>query len=574
MSDDMGKDGFEPVTGDSDPAGEEAAIGRLALEFAHRKPSGPDERIRAARRLADVGVTDPIEVAAILRCGETTAREALAAIDVSPGTSAVRKPTKRTMEAWARRLAGLDTLINSPPDATGSDSFTTRPAAPRVTLSRSRGSTTIRFQLDATGATRYRWKLSTQSNWTELAAGVASGSFTGARGTRITVQAQARNDSGYGPTGSNSIQGAPALPGKPSITDTPSKRSVEVDVSSANAASIDVTLTGGGLGPGGVRKTVNGSGGTVEFTGLSPDTAYTITAVGTNAEDEDGPSATDSGRTLATTPPGPVRIVIDQVDEDSARIRVSSARATRIDVRVGSLGQQGATSYRVNDDDDTRTISGLASGTTYAVTATATNEDSPPDATGSDSFTTDEPAPTVPTFSLRASSGSVIVRQLSADNATRYTAQLSESSSFPSSSRLTLSTTGSQITFQNLTPGTRYYVRANATGPGGTSGWSATDDIVVPLDAPTLSLLAPVAGSITAAVSAVAGATGYRIEISQNQFFSSGVRSATRSSPGSVTFSNLAAGTWYGRARATRGSIVSAWSTRESVTVRSDPGPP
>lgn len=108
----MGKDRFEPVTGDSDPAGEEAAIGRLALEFAHRKPSGPDERIRAARRLADVGVTDPIEVAAILRCGETTAREALAAIDVSPGTSAVRKPTKRTMEAWARRLAGLDTLIN------------------------------------------------------------------------------------------------------------------------------------------------------------------------------------------------------------------------------------------------------------------------------------------------------------------------------------------------------------------------------------------------------------------------------------------------------------------------------
>jgi len=113
MTEDHGKDRLEPETGESDPTGKEAAIGRLALELARQKPSGPTERIYAARRLADVGVTDPVEVAALMRCGEWTAREALAAIDVRPGKSAARKPSKRTMEAWARRLAALDTLIGS-----------------------------------------------------------------------------------------------------------------------------------------------------------------------------------------------------------------------------------------------------------------------------------------------------------------------------------------------------------------------------------------------------------------------------------------------------------------------------
>jgi uncharacterized protein (TIGR02145 family) len=137
--------------------------------------------------------------------------------------------------------------------------------------------------------------------------------------------------------------------------------------------------------------------------------------------------------------------------------------------------------------------------------------------------------------------------------------------------------TGTNRQVSGLSEGTTYYWRVNATGPGGTSGWS--DDryfttSVSPPVPPTLS--SPSDGSIGVSTSptlswnSVNGASSYGLQVSTNSSFSSLVVSPSGITSTSYVLSGLSeGGTYYWRVNATGPGGTSGWSDDRYFTTGS-----
>jgi len=450
--------------------------------------------------------------------------------------------------------------------------------APTITLRRASGSTTVSVALGTVaGATSYRWRVGSTGAWNSG----QTGSFTGVRGSTHTVQGQARNAGGDSPIGSANIA-VPHLPGTPSLTLVVSGTSITATVGAGTGSvptSYSLRITGTGLAIGGITRTRN-TPGSETFSGLTRGGTYTVTATASNAEGTSA-AASRTAAIAALNPPGRPSLVLTVSGTTiTATVAAASTGGTPTGYRF-ELSEAASfpgmpsnpTTVKTRTTAGAVTFTGLDEGETYYVRVRASNADGNSSWSITRSLRVPVPSPPVPTFRVRSSSGSAIVDRLASTGATSFTVQLSESNTFPAGSTLVRTTTGTQVTFSNLTPGTTYYVRARANKTGASaSAYSSPSSVTITLDAPTLTLTSAVAGRIEATVTAVSGATGYEIQISQNQFFSSGVRSATRNASGTASFTGLVSGTWYGRARSTRGTQRSAWSTRQSVTVRDNGG--
>ncbi|MBN1893213.1 hypothetical protein JW906_01910, partial [bacterium] len=130
--------------------------------------------------------------------------------------------------------------------------------------------------------------------------------------------------------------------------------------------------------------------------------------------------------------------------------------------------------------------------------------------------------------------------------------------------------TATSYQVNGLSEGTTYYWRVNATGPGGTSGWS--DDwhfttVVSPPPVPTL--LSPSNGAMGVATgptlswNSMSGASSYGLQVSTDSIFTSLVSDQSEIIATSQQVSGLSEGTtYYWRVNATGSGGTSDWSER------------
>jgi YD repeat-containing protein len=214
-------------------------------------------------------------------------------------------------------------------------------------------------------------------------------------------------------------------------------------------------------------------------------------------------------------------------------------------------------------------ITGLINATTYYFRVRASNTAGTSASSQPFSVTTVVmPAPATPTV-VAGSLGADIfsLNWPSVTGAGNYSVDVSTSSAFDSGVTNMMSTTTTAL-LTGLQQGTTYYCRVRAIGAGGPSAPSPSLTVTTLLNSPAgLTATAITSTSFKATWSPIAGATGYRIDVSTNNLFSSGnvvTDQATASAEYNV--SPLAPGTtYYYRVKTVRGSIVSPYSTTASM---------
>ncbi|MGA9364840.1 MAG: LamG-like jellyroll fold domain-containing protein [Bacteroidota bacterium] len=265
----------------------------------------------------------------------------------------------------------------------------------------------------------------------------------------------------------------------------------------------------------------------------------------------------------------------------------------------------GATSYRLQVSTDTSfsptvfdqsgitttsySVSGLANSTTYYWHVNASNEGGPSAWSSTWSFTTLGPAPPAPTLLAPPNGMSDLeTNQMlywnASSGATSYQLQVSANSDFSTTVLNQSGITSTSYGVAGLANSTTYYWRVNATGPGGTSSWSATWSFTTespPQPPPIPTLLSPDNGaydlstSLTVSWNASSGATSYQLQVSTNSSFSSTVLNQSGITSTSYTVSGLANNTtYYWRVNATNAVATSNWSSTWSFTTISSPPPP
>lgn len=303
--------------------------------------------------------------------------------------------------------------------------------------------------------------------------------------------------------------------------------------------------------PGGI--TASAANSPISFTGLSPNTTYTFTVTATNG---DGTSAasevSNSITTSATVPDAPIIGTATKTGTTTATVAfgvpssdggypITQYTVTSLPGSVTATG----TSSPIN-------VTGLASGTAYTFTVTATNQvgtSSPSQA--SNSINTDfvnPNAPTEPTIGTATATGSTSA-------SLTFTAPSSDGG-YPITSYTVISTPGgitasgasSPISITGLTPGTEYTftvagVNSQGTGLQSESSNAITTDAAAP-SAP-LNVVATKTGSTTATVTFSeptlnngAAVTGYTVTSSPG-----GVTASGAGSPINIT--GLTPGTAY-----------------------------
>jgi hypothetical protein len=109
-------------------------------------------------------------------------------------------------------------------------------------------------------------------------------------------------------------------------------------------------------------------------------------------------------------------------------------------------------------------------------------------------------------------------------------------------------------------------VRAEHAAGGVTSTWSATQNVIVGLDAPVLHAITPhSSNAYTVTWESVSAATGYRLQESRSPDFAAATSYDLNHLRFGVT--NQAGGTWHYRVRATNATLTGAWSETRAVTV-------
>ena len=223
-------------------------------------------------------------------------------------------------------------------------------------------------------------------------------------------------------------------------------------------------------------------------------------------------SAPTLGDVLATGS-GTISVAWNSVTNSSG-YTVQYATNSAFTTGVGTVNMRGMS----------MTLSGLSANTLYyvRVMATGTGAYSNSDYSASKSATTDKIKLSAPTLGnvLATGSGTISVAWNSVTNFSGYTVQYATNSAFTTGVG-TANTTGTSMTLSGLSANTLYYVRVMAIGTGAYSNSdysaskSATTD-KVKLSAPTLTVGTVTTNSVTLSWNAITGASGYRIEKSDD----------------------------------------------------------
>ncbi|MBQ9875136.1 MAG: hypothetical protein IJM30_11820 [Thermoguttaceae bacterium] len=442
------------------------------------------------------------------------------------------------------------------------------------------GETQVVLNIGAvTGATQYSLNYGTDPNflsysrktYTSAGSKTITGLTTGAT-YYFRVKA---SGSGYADSDWRTIS---AVPGgnvqtldAPTVTATPDRESISVLVSAVENAAGYVLEYGTDPSFQTANSVVYSSSGRKSITGLAPDTTYYIrvkaTATGYNDSSWSVVSATTAGNVL-DAPALSCSVTTNQ-------ILATIGSVLNADYYVLEYGLDPTFDECVSQSfatSGTKTLSGLASGSTYylRVKATATGFDDSPWTSATATTQNNVQSLSAPTLSLSATKTAVVAKIGSVENATAYVLEYGEDPTFDESSIKTYASAGTK-TISGLSSGTTYYLRVKATASGyqdspWTSAEATTNSDVQTLAAPTVSV-SVTKTAIVAKIGAVENATAYVLEYSDDPTFDEyTIKNYT--SAGTKTISGLDPGTtYYLRVKATAsGYADSPWTSLEATT--------
>ena len=422
------------------------------------------------------------------------------------------------------------------------------------------------------GATGYRLDVATDAGFTSilssynnLAVAGTSQSVTGlTAGTPYHYRVRA--ESGAGTSGNSNVINTITLPAAPTATAATAVTATSFtanwgSVAGATGYRLDVSADNFSTFVSGFNNLAV-AGTSQSVTGLAGGTTYSYRV---RAEDASGPSANSNIITQLTIPVAPTATAATSVTGTSFTANwgsVTGATSYRLDVATDN----GFTTFVSGFNDLTvggtsQSVTGLSSGVTYyyrvrAVDATGTSANSN---TISQPTTSSAPIATaataITTTSFTANWGSVT-------GATGYRLDVSTDnfSTFVGGfNNLAVASTSQSVT--GLTPGTVYSYRVRAESGAGTSGNSnVINTITLPAAPAATAATGVTATSFTANWGSVTGATGYRLDVSSDNFstFVSGFNNLAVSTT-SQSVTGLAGGLTYSyRVRAEDASGTSA----------------
>ena len=322
-------------------------------------------------------------------------------------------------------------------------------------------------------------------------------------------------------------------------------------------------------------------------TGLSPVTTYYYRVRAYNGGGTSGNSGTIGVTTTVNPPAAPVANAASSVSSNSFTANWSSASGAtgyRLDVSTNNAFSSFQSGYQNLDVGNVLSLSvtGLSQATTYYYRLRAYNSAGASGNSGTISVTTTVNPPPAPVANAASgvSSSSFTANWSSASGATGYRLDVSTNNAFSSfqsgyqnldvGNVLSLSVTG-------LSPATTYYYRVRAYNSAGASGNSGTISVTTTVNPPPAPVANAASGvtsnSFTANWSSASGATGYRLDVSTNNTFSTYVAGYQDLDMGNVTSGSVsglrASTTYYYRVRAYNGGGTSGNSGTITVTTSS-----
>jgi hypothetical protein len=325
------------------------------------------------------------------------------------------------------------------------------------------------------------------------------------------------------------------------------------------------------------------SGTTQSVTGLSANTTYYYRVRAVNSGGTSGNSNTITVLSLPATPTANAASAITNTGFTANWSSVSGAASYRLDVSTVNTFASFVSGYNnLTVSTTSQTVSGLSANTTYYYRVRAVNSGggitsnsnviNPMTATAAPSANA---ATALATTSFTANWASV-------SGASGYRLDVSIVNTFASfvGSYNNLTVTGTSQSVTGLSAGTTYYYRVRAVNSAGTaSGNSSTiTTVTVPAAPGATEATAATTTSFTANWGAVTGATGYRLDVSTSNTFSSyvsGYNNLTVTATNRSVTGLTSGTTYYYRVRAVTSGGTSANSgTITTVTIPPTPTAP
>lgn len=320
-------------------------------------------------------------------------------------------------------------------------------------------------------------------------------------------------------------------------------------------------------------------------TGLSPGTTYyyrlrTANATGSSP---DSPSPVS----VTTVPPAPSLSAATAISGTGFTANWNAA-AGATEYRLDVSTHNGFTSFVPGYNDKivpasptSHAVTGLVAGTTYYYRVRAHN--SPSGTSGTTGVIEVITLPDPPVSAAATQIGQVVFTANwgAVTGASHYFLDVSTDALFSalSTGYSDLQVTGLSQSVTGLTESTTYYYRVRAANASGSSANSSTITVLTGPPAPVATAATTVGQtSFTATWGAVAGATGYKVDVATDATFPSfvaGFQDAAASTT-SLNITGLAAGTtYYYRVRATNGTGASNYSNVISqITIPATPAIP
>jgi phosphodiesterase/alkaline phosphatase D-like protein len=265
-------------------------------------------------------------------------------------------------------------------------------------------------------------------------------------------------------------------------------------------------------------------------TGLVAGTSYSYRVRAVNAG---GTSANSNTIVLVTAPLAPTANAGTGIGSSSFTANwgtVAGASSYRLDVSIDSFATYVRIYLNLAVSGTSQDVTGLNAGTPYSYQIRAVNSGgASPNSTAINVTTLDTipPAPASPNANsaINITSSSFVANWSSASGATEYRVDVDTSNVFlsPLTNFNNRKVTGdTSLSVSGLAASTTYYYRVRAANEGGTSGNSNIDSVttlVPPIAAPPGLQATSVGSTSFAAVwNTVGGATGYRLDVSEDNF--------------------------------------------------------